>query len=74
MNDKKFWEISPTFVEVISYRGKTGRGPFTPPTPHPPILNRVNAIYEHMLYFQRITAKVNMKYVNNTLHVGVKRI
>ena len=34
MNDKKFWEISPTFVEVTSYRGKTGRGPFTPP-PNP---------------------------------------
>ena len=39
----------------------------------PPVPSKVtdpNTIYEHMLYLQSITAKVNMKYAKTTLDVG----
>ena len=43
----------------------------------PPVPSKVtdpNTIYEHMLYLQSITAKVNMKYAKTTLDVGVMGI
>ena len=39
-------------------------------SPVPSKVTDPNTIYEHMLYLQSITAKVNMKYSKTTLDVG----
>ena len=38
---RKFWGLTPTFIEVPEEK-LVGRGAFPLPTPPPPILNRVN--------------------------------